>query len=323
MDCERVTELLPWLLNGALGAAEQQSAREHLAQCDKCRHELDETLLARDVYQQHVPADELVDYAFERRVASSRLDLIERHLKSCGECAEQLDLVKESRRLQRDDVSQASFVVLRKPQASHVLFWRYFAVAASVFAIIAVGAWLLIKQQTAATETRAINDRQAMAERLAELEAENQRLREEDAQLRQQQDSASQQLAQLKQQKMNETASPQLNVLAVDVYPLDLTQRSQSPVVNELVIGRSANAVTLILNSQSNIEHRSYSVEIVNARNNVVWSDVGLVRQPTNDYTINIPASFLDAGGYTINVYGISGATRIKVDSYRIRVIKR
>src|SRR5262245_56369790 len=100
MDCQRVTEILPWLLNDTLEAAEGQAVRAHLAQCAACQRELKDTLFAASVFHQHVPTEALVSYAFDRPSLAAERELIERHLSDCQSCAAELELVRASRRLE-------------------------------------------------------------------------------------------------------------------------------------------------------------------------------------------------------------------------------
>src|SRR5438309_1920937 len=103
MNCDRVAELLPWHLNGTLEPAEQHQVQEHLAQCEKCQREFDETMVAWAVYQHHVPTEALISYAFEHPSLGQEQELVERHLQTCQACAEQLELVRESRRGEKEE----------------------------------------------------------------------------------------------------------------------------------------------------------------------------------------------------------------------------
>jgi hypothetical protein len=143
--------------------------------------------------------------------------------------------------------------------------------------------------------------------------------------LRERQAAASQQQSdqtQHPERRPDERGSPQLNALVMDVYPTALAERSEGTAVNELKIARSAKVITLILNSQNQTSHRSYTVEIVNARNEKVWSSDGLVRQSAGDYTISVPASFLNRGSYRINIYATGNGGRTNVESYQLLVTR-
>jgi hypothetical protein len=309
MDCEHVAELTPWLINGTLQGDEGHRAREHLAQCRRCRQELGDTAAAWSVYQQHVPTEALVDHAFGRP-ATAPLDLIERHLESCEECAEQLELVQESRRLEQPEAADS----LASSRWRSSPYWPYAALAAGVVCVIAIGGWIRSSQRAATLA----QEQQAAQERLANLEAQNRQLRETQTHLGQ----AGQEIARL-QEQIKRLNQPQLNPLVQDLSPVESTQRAGGPNLNRLEIPPKTTAVTLILRSDNSATYRDYSIEIVDARRAVVWSASGLVRQPTDDYTITVPVEALPAGRFTIRVYGQSNSRRVKSDTYLVETVRR
>src|SRR5262245_12637668 len=183
LDCQHVTEILPWLLNGSLDAAERQAARAHLSRCGQCRQELQETAFAGAVHQQHAPEGALVDYAFDRPSTDFDRGLLERHLAECEQCAAELEMLEESRRLletednvvafkprPRAKVGIAGTALMRAPTR----LWAYGAIAASVIGIVGLTGWWWSWRQA-----RNLNEQQiAMNQRLTGLEAENQQLRQ-------------------------------------------------------------------------------------------------------------------------------------------------
>jgi len=341
MNCEQATELLPWLLNGAMDEVEQRPVKEHIATCLRCRQELAGIRSGWIVYQSHVPADALVDYAFRRPVANPQPEEIERHLAMCDECAEQLEMARESynwasseepepapkRKIRwwevwrwRDAALAASGATVSETRRSAIR-WQYATLATSLVALIAIGGWLWSSRgwQTSSTARQ-----RAAEERMANLEADNQRLRESEAQSRQRQDETNQLIAQL-QKKVEESSSPQINIPLLYVQPSDpLIYKSGDRTASrpvELRIPPGAKSVILILNSQTPDTSRSYRIEMLDAQKAVRWSASGLARSTSNDYTINLPAEFLASGAsYTFNVYGESKGRSVKVESYRIRV---
>ena len=40
MNCEKMFDIMPMLINGSLDRAEEKAALEHLMECDECRREL-------------------------------------------------------------------------------------------------------------------------------------------------------------------------------------------------------------------------------------------------------------------------------------------
>lgn len=331
MECRAITELLPWLLNGTLEPGDHQRVSAHLHFCAECRQELREMYLAWNTFGAHVPASVLVDYAFKRPIASFDEQLIERHLTDCEECRVEFEMTQESWRWANEDLDSGLNDIIGAPPALvekrnwwDVGYWRRPALGAALIVIIAFGGWLWNLSQARAREGL-ISQKRVISERLASLEAENQSLRQTETQLRRQLDGANQQITQL-DEKVKELNAPQLNSPVLDVHPAELLQRKSGDQaanhdVNELAIPADAKLATLILNSQNPDAYQSYSIEMLDHQNKVIWSETGLMRSPSNDYTVSLRAESLAPGAsYTINVYGVSKGRRVKVESYRIRV---
>jgi anti-sigma factor RsiW len=326
MDCERIAEILPWYLSDTLAPDAKQQTRAHLAQCPRCRREFQETVEAAAIYEQHPPEEALVDYAFDQPGVTHQRTLIERHLATCSACAEELKLVQESRRLSEKEV--ATVTVLRpaprladaaKISVWPIRMWQYGALAASLLGFIAIGGWLWSWQQSRQLQANLSGQQRELGERLAKLEAENQQLRQPKSLPSPPEDQTKQELAQLRAQ-VKELTAPQINIPVLEVYPQELAQRGTPATANQLQVPPHAQVITLILNSQSKTEARSYSLEILAAQNRVVANSQGLVRHATGDYTVSVPTRLLPSGRYTFNVYGWVDGTRVKVESYQIQV---
>lgn len=338
MDCKRIVEILPWLLNGTLSAEEQQQARTHLAQCAECRRELQETAFAGAVHQRHISEQALVDYTFDRTALGPQRELIESHTARCAACAEQLALAEQSRRLLEAEESEVALqppIHLIKDRPAKidragtprwpVRFWQTAAVAASLIGFVAVGGLWWSWQQTKSLRGALTEEQRARQEEVAKLEAENEELRQPQTPpgpAQPDQEQERQEIAQL-QARIKELSTPQVNIPVLEVFPQELTERTERGRVNQLQIPRNARAVTLILNSQSASESKSYSLEIIDSGNSVVWSRQGVVRHSTGDYTVSVPTEFLPAGDHTFNVYGNVAGKRVKIESYRIHVRKQ
>jgi anti-sigma factor RsiW len=102
MTCDQAIELLPWLLNGTLDAAERDEVRRHLASCESCRQALRATRDTWDLFDQHIPSQDLVALAWGDRPAGIDPALAEAHLASCPQCAAELELARMSRRLEEE-----------------------------------------------------------------------------------------------------------------------------------------------------------------------------------------------------------------------------
>jgi hypothetical protein len=100
MACDAVCERLPWLLNGSLEGSEAEEVRRHLATCARCRAEMEETRQAAAVFGAHLPAGVIMDLAWDAALSEHDDAMARRHLDGCRECAEELALARESRRLE-------------------------------------------------------------------------------------------------------------------------------------------------------------------------------------------------------------------------------
>jgi putative zinc finger protein len=330
MDCERVKEILPWLLNGTLSAAEQQMARAHLAQCQDCQQELQETAFAIAVHKQHPSEQALVDYAFDRPVGGPERDLIESHLASCAECSEQLGLAEQSRLLMKAEDNVVTFQP--RPRATEAApaprrsmwLWQSAAAAATIIGFVALAGLWWNWQQAKELRGALTEEQRARQEQVAKLQEENEQLRQapKPSETTGQTDGSQQEIARL-QARVKELSAPQVNIPVLEVFPQELAERTGRDRVNQLQIPRFARAITLILNSQSASEGKKLSLEILDAGQKVVYGQQGVVRHSTGDYTVSVPTEFLPPGDYTFNIYGEAEGKRAKIESYRIRINKR
>ncbi|MCP4659632.1 MAG: zf-HC2 domain-containing protein [bacterium] len=90
-DCQDAIELLPWFLNGSLDGDERQALHDHLATCESCRSELEQTTRAWEVFAQHVPSLALAEYAEGLEPSELNRERIEQHLARCPSCRQELE----------------------------------------------------------------------------------------------------------------------------------------------------------------------------------------------------------------------------------------
>jgi predicted anti-sigma-YlaC factor YlaD len=140
MDCEHVTELLPWYLNHSLKPAERQEVEQHLSQCRSCQAELRDTCAAGATLGQHVPPKDLVDYAFARPCNGVSEERITQHLESCDDCRSELAMIRDSNAAlsRTDDPAEVTARVGRSRRDSS---WRWLAAAASLACIVTACGW--------------------------------------------------------------------------------------------------------------------------------------------------------------------------------------
>lgn len=353
MDCKRISELLPWLINGTLPEAEKSLIGEHLADCAACQKILDDTKLMLKAANSHIPAEVLLTFAEKKAVGNYDQTLFEKHLASCDECSEQLLLASES----FESLEDAEIVIppLENPQPNwisnifqSIQMWRFAAVSALCLLLLTLGGLLYILQSQKTSEMAYLEQQKDLQEKIKTLETEKQ---EQSNHFSNSQNQSNQTIEDLKNKvseaenklKENnsqnretpniiqqpqpnilpkiETPKPQgqANVVALDVFPTSV-YRSDSANENQLNIPRNAQSATLILNSASSAQFPRYAIELVNANGTKIWQNNNLKRYSANDFTINLPANLLQNGGYIINIYGIENGKQTKTESYQIRI---
>lgn len=153
MDTEHARELLPWLLNGSLEEPERSELLAALRGDEALRRELEETRAAGEIFGQHVPAADLVAFAFGAPAALAS-ERIEAHLALCERCAEEFALVRESRSLADEpdaaERREPGVLPFRRPAAAPLRtgLTRGLAIAASLAAMIGFGGWLATWQSS-------------------------------------------------------------------------------------------------------------------------------------------------------------------------------
>jgi hypothetical protein len=343
MDCNRISELLPWLVNGSLPEPETSLVKEHLARCAKCKQSLNDVKFMLAATQTHVPIEILIDYASERALKNYDPILFEKHLAVCDECNEQLKLASES----FDSIETAKVISFAEakekrkaavvvPVSATSLFWKYAAIAACLLFMFTLGYLIyslqamrnLQSEQIAQTER--INTLENETKRKGEEYGKNQNesqkeikslknkvaekekeLAEKERELERKSQTASQPTTQ------SNTQQAQANVVAMDVFPSSVL-RSDSANRNVLAIPRNAQSVTMILNSQSSSGASRYAIELVDSSGRVVWRNNNMRRYSSNDFTINIAAQMIRTGNYIINIFSLDKGQKTKIETYQI-----
>lgn len=342
MNCENAIELLPWYLNGTLDEQEQRGVREHLAGCERCRQALAETRLAWRIYDQHLPTEALVALAWEERPEGLDSAAVETHLQSCPQCSAELELVRMSRALERaleeDDGGRvALFPGARRTAetaarpARSTGGWRSAALAAGLAGMVAAGGWLwsanqvqTLEDRLAAAETsETVETRPAVPapvtpapappvagsidrERVAEMEAEMEQLRQQEERMREQLDRIA-----------AAAPVPQINTRIVGLQPTGDVVRGGAGEAEEVPAGGYAS---LMLTASHRETHQDHRIEVVDESGKVVWSADGLRRTPEGDFAVTLPPGALKPGAYTMRVSAQEDGKRVDLESYGIRV---
>ena len=339
MNCETAIELLPWYLNGTLDEQEQRDVREHLAGCERCREALAETKMAWRIYDQHLPSETLVALAWGEEPEGIDPSVVERHLQSCPQCSSELELVRTSRALEEEDGGRVALFPgarrttetaarsagERRPAGA----WRSAALAAGLAGMVAAGGWLWSANQVQTLEDRLAESARTGspvvpvpvptpapptagnpdANRVAELEAQMEQLRQQEKRNREQLDRLA--------SSVPAAPVPQINTPIIPLRPMGDVVRGGPGDAEEVPGGGYAS---LMLTPSHRETHQDHRIEVVDEGGKVVWSAEGLRRSPEGDFSFTLPPGALKPGAYTIRVSAQEDGKRVELESYGIRV---
>jgi hypothetical protein len=262
------------MINGTIDAAERAQIQEHLRGCAACQRELDETRRAASVFGAHLPTSAVIDLVWERPNALDPA-VVAKHLEQCQQCAEELAMARESRRL----ANAPELVTQSRP----VAWWSYASVPASLAAGLAVGLFW-----ASTTRTPPPPD----DPRVAPLESEVARLRGSEQALRQELDSLRR---------------PQINLPVYEIVAADEATRSTSGQVNQVMVPAGATQVAFVFGAGAASAGAS-TVELRDAQQKVLWSGEGLRPGPLGAYALAIPRALVPDGDYVLAVRPPSGS---------------
>lgn len=299
MDCARTAELLPWLLNDTLPEAERQEVARHLTECAACREELEKTGLAWMVQGQHVPASQLVDWAFALPLDSEAARRVERHLEGCALCRQDLSLLQQVRAV---DLGAAA----PEDARAHGT-WRWMALAASLAAVVAAGGWL--------GSARGSRD---MAGRLAALERSHAELRSGANRER----AAAQAEGARLRERIAVLVAPAVNVAVAELAP-EVSVRGRAPEAKRVVVPAAASQLILVLLAEDRTPFPALRLDVLDADGKALWQGEGLVRRESGDYTVLVPLEALPSSRLHLRVMGRLGERWVPVEEYRLELDRR
>ena len=352
-----LAERLPWYLNGTLDAAERDEVERLLAASEENRLELVNARQGADIYGHRLPAEVMVDYAFDGEHPAVPSALMERYLAVSPVGGEEIEMLRESRaRLESEtvagDVAEGSelpagvvpFVRPGEAPAAPSTGWQRVALAASLVGVAALGfvGWqwtelnsssgqlaqveaqlreaLAREQRTASEPTAAGED--ALRSQIEQLAGENELLAAGKSDLVDELEQKDSRIEQLGEQ-VADLSQPLINVPVLDLYPADMVLRGATQAERPLVVSRQTRAVTLILNSHTEEAQSITGLRILGDDGVLVW------RSPTaperdelvrSIFTVSLPVQELAAGVYTLELLDGSGAAPEVVESYRFDI---
>src|SRR6266545_464105 len=309
-NCDDVRGMFPWLLNGTLSDDERREVLQHLATCATCRHDLADTRLAAEIFDQHPPAEAILALAWDETPPGVDPALLEEHLASCPRCAAELELARMSRRLEEDD--RIVPLTRRTAPAAPATGWRGWksaALAAGLAGVVASAGWFQTAGRVGTLEKQLAEKPAVAAPAPAppaagshneQLAAE---LQEKMKKIDQKEKELSAQLDQLAEARPA-APTPQMISRTLNLMPSgDVARGGESAETPEIPARSSA---VLLLQANPPDTNLDRAVEIVNASGKVAWSATGLPFDAENHiYALALPAG-LSAGTYTIRIYRIA-----------------
>ena len=283
MDCDTASELMPWLLNRTLSSEEAEGVARHVAGCDACRREMEETRRAAAVFAAHLPPDTILDLAAGRDVPGDAV--ARRHAEQCADCAEELALAREG--LAALEAPAAAAPAARRPPSRVA---RWVALPATLAAGLVIGLALPRAQPTVVPTPDP---------GLGVLRDENARLRESVAALRAEAEAAR---------------APDVNLPFFEVLSGGVT-RGAPGGGNDLAVPEGARRLALLLVADVPAGTEA-SLAILAADGRTVWQADGLRSTALGAYGIAVPADLMPAGRYVL-VLRPRGAARVE---YQVRV---
>lgn len=339
MTCERAAELIPWFLNETLDEAERREVLEHVGACAACRRALDEARFAASAADAHLSSAALVALAFGEPAPGLDPALVEEHLAACPRCAADLELARTSRALADEEVALFSRRVAAAPEVRRTGGWRAAAIAAGLAAVVCASGWLLTQQQVGRLEAPVVATGPAPGaggepgaggdpapgdgSRLGQLAEENRLLQAEAAERQAAEQAARQETEALRQQlaRAGDAPGARANTVIADLRPAggDVL-RGAGDAGTRIALPAGSGALTLVLNSRERSSFRDHVAELRDASGRVVLTVPGLVQDEELNYYLTLDRDDLWPGGYTLELHGVSGGGREKLETYGFRI---
>lgn len=307
MTHDEAVELLPWLANGSLGEVERATLLAHLASCEACRRELDETLVAgRLLAAAHPPTPALVAHVWGEGDPAARA-AIERHVALCADCRTEIDLALASRALATPAPSPLVFPRSRDRAAVAWRPWLRVAalVALTLGTLIAALAW-----------GRGETERRRLAARTVLLEQELSRLKEVAVGAEQATARRSEELA----RQLAALVAPQAGVPLLELVPLGLARGAPDLPTPRLAAAESTFA-TLLLPLERPRPGATYGLRLLAPDGSELFARAGLAADARGALTLQLATETLPEGVLVVEVRPESGPTR-EPARYRFEVVR-
>jgi hypothetical protein len=304
MECGRVADLLPWLLNGTLEEGERDDVRSHLAVCTRCAGELEESAAAWAVQAAHPPSALLVDHAEGRPLAAAERRLVNEHLRECASCREQAELVAATLAVSLDESDQPAPQAVASPHSP----WSRGLAAASIALLALLGAAALLWQVRTLDRERATLA-VTNADLRRELETERRSARERGERLRE------------LESRLGSLEGPRTGLAWAELLPAPDRQRGDDSVGARVAVDAAASGLVLVLVREDRTRYDRLRLELDGAAGEVLWRDEDLSLPQVEEVVVELPAPLLEDGRvFTLRLDGLRNERWRSVETYRLRV---
>jgi hypothetical protein len=264
------------------------------------------------------------EYGFDQPTLTMERGLIEQHLSHCSACAEQLEMVRDSRRRMDERPMNPTAPVAEEELPEK---WRgvrfhpsliipYAAAAGLLIVSLSLGWWVV--------SLRRENNR------LAGLSGPGSagvgsplHLREQLQQAARRLEQSETEMAQLRQ-TVDEFARPQLSPPLQEIRAPEVRRsRGGDAPDNRVTFASGVHLVNVTLTVDGPPAAVRYAVEILDRQGKLIWEGTGRRQNRDDDYEIGLWRSVLAPGPYRINLYTFRRDQKRLLQSYQVRVEHR
>ena len=292
------------------------------------------------------------------RAAAGELSQLDRertadHLVTCSDCAKELRAIRSIKSWADEesievDARTIPFLISENGKndpnlkAAHVgtrrvsFYLPYAVAAAALIMSFVLGALLISKSRENERLAAEANNQQpkqdtttaeALVESRRQLEETTRRVEQESAGRR----AAEEELAKRDAEKKSSSraqqssvrgqrVSPDINVPIIDLNPGDAGRGDQNQKAATIQLSPDTDLFTLILNLSREDSSGSYSLEVVDRNNRIVWTGQNLRKSPYNNFTVAMRKSTFPAGEYRLKIFGVRNGKRELIEEYAIRL---
>jgi len=301
----------------------------------------------------HCLTEEMLISVAAGELATSERERVADHFAVCSDCAREYRAIESLRPWTDEVAANNGGVVIPMVVAGNgrqhgelpamrearlgsrpVPFYLPYAIAAaSLILSLALGSLLLSKWRenqrlVAEVKNRQDAEKTETAKALAEL-----REAVDEANRRTQQENEARRVAEAELAKRDaearstgravsrSAALPEANVPIIDLSPQDAGRGEQSQQATTVQLPPNADLFTLILNlGGADDTSHSYSLEVTDRNNRIVWTSRDLRKSPYNNFTVAMRRRSFPAGEYRFKIYGMRNGRRELLQEYAVRL---